>query len=471
MYGPPPDPRETLLLAGPADQPVAWALTLVVGLACLFAASKTRPGLRSPWVITGLTALLTAPAVGLLTEAVLGSFPTVDKEGSLLFYLDGVHVRQLLHPLHAAADPASRLIGVHTGHLWVTQAFDLVLPAHGAMNAHALLNLSLGWGCMALLCRSAGASPALALALGLPFGLGLHVVRDLNWYTIEKSAVFWLPLFGWTWLRAWQEAPCERGTPWAVASGAVYGLMTWMNLYFGLVAAMMGALAVAAELGASLRQHRLRAETRALVLAGAACALPGLLLAGWQAQVMAGGPALATPEQFLWERAALDSVVLWPPAWNRLEPWRALNPVAVFLAGWGAWRGRNRPEVRFCAGAGVLLALVALGPVLWWRGPEPQDGIHNPLFFALWHGVPGFDRVAKPEVVFQGTWMLALTAGAAGLAGLQLRRPRTALAAVVLAWLSLVRTHPVYPPFAVFQASDLDPTWTERAFADPNDAP
>lgn len=415
--------------------------------------------------------LLTAPALGLVSDAVLGSFPTVDKEGSLLFYLDGVHVRQLASPLAAAHDPASRLIGVHTGHLWVTQAFDTVLSPHGAMNAQGLLNLGLGWGCMALLCRTAGASPPLALALGLPFGLGLHVVRDLNWYTIEKSAVFWLPLFFWTWLRAWQQAASPQGLRHAVASGVVYGLMSWMNLYFGLVSAVLGALAVCAELGASLRHRRLRDQTRVLLVASLACAGPGLLLAAWQGHVMSGGPALATPDQFLWERAALDSVVLWPPSWNRLEPWRALNPVACSLALWGTWRGRHRPEVRFFVAAGLLLALVAIGPVLWWRGPVPQEGIANPFFFGLRSLVPGFDRVAKPEVFFEGTWMLTLVAGACGLQGRTFRRPFLALAGVTLAWLILVRTHPVYPPFAAFQPSGLDPDWTQRAFSTPEEAP
>lgn len=468
MYGPPPDPRQALLAAGPLDQPQAWVLTLAVAALLLAWGSRQPPARRNPWLIAGLTLLLTAPALGLVGSAVLGSFPTIDKEGSLLFYLDGVHVRQLVNPLQAAQDPASRLIGVHTGHLWVTQLFDLVLPSHGAMNAQGLLNLGLGWACMTVLCRAAGASPALALALGFPFGMGLHVVRDLNWYTIEKSAVFWLPLFAWCWLRAWQEAGTRAGLVFAALGGAVYGLMSWMNLYFGLVAAALGGLAVAGELGASFVERGLRPRTRTLLLASVACALPGLVLAMWQSHVMAGGPALATPEQFLWGRAALDSVVLWPPAWNRLELWRALNPVAVALAAWGAWRGRRLPLVQFCVLAGVVLAGLSLGPVLLWTSSAPQEGVHNPAYFAAWHLIPGFDRVAKPEVFFEGTWMLALVAGAAGLRDWRPRFPEIALlVAVVAAWLLLVRTHPVYPPFAEFQATDLDPAWKERVFSAP----
>ena len=69
----------------------------------------------------------------------------IDKAGSLLFYLDGVHQRMLLHPWLSPGDPAARLIGVHVGHLWITEIFDLVYSPVGAFNAQALLYPALAW--------------------------------------------------------------------------------------------------------------------------------------------------------------------------------------------------------------------------------------------------------------------------------------------------------------------------------------
>ena len=465
MIGPSPDPRQVLLPAGIADEPVAWAISVGVGLGLALLGVRARgwpEAARGALLCLGLTLALTAPALGWIDAVALGSFPTTDKEGSLLFYLDGVHRRLLFEPLGAAADPAARLIGVHTGHLWVTEAFDLLLSPLGAMNAQGLLNAALGWGCMALLARSLGASAGLALALGLPFGLGLHVMRDLNFYTIEKSAVFWLPLFSWAGLRAWR-----RGERWRWLPALIYGVMSWMNLYLGLVGAALGALAMLAEGGASLRARSLRPETRRLAVACGACAVPGVALALWQHQVMSGGPALATPEQFLWQRAALDSLTLNPPRWNRLELGRALNPVALTLAGLGLWRGRRTGLGRFFCLAGLTLAALSLGPVLWWRGPDPRAGIPNPIYLAAWHTVPGFWRVAKPEVFFEGTWMLALAGGAWGARDRPLWRWEGVVwpALVVAAWLALVRSHPAYPPFAAAQQGALDAGWTERVFS------
>lgn len=465
MIGPPPDPRQVLLPAGIADEPVAWAVSVGVGLALTLVGLRARgwpEAARGALVCFGLTFALTAPALGWVDAAVLGSFPTIDKEGSLLFYMDGVHRRLLFDPLAASGDPAARLIGVHTGHLWVTELFDLVTSPFGAMNAQGLVNAALGWACMALLARALGAPAGLALALGLPFGLGLHVMRDLNFYTIEKSAVFWLPLFAWAGLRAWQ-----RGGRWRWLPAVVYGLMTWMNLYLGLVGAALGALAMFSEGQAAARRRHLRPETRHLAAACLACAAPGLALALWQHHVMSGGPALGTPEQFLWQRAALDSVTLHPAQWNRLELGRALNPVALSLSLLGLWRGRTTGLGRFFLGAGLALAALSLGPVLWWRGPDPEAGIPNPVYFAAWHAVPGFWRVAKPEVFFEGAWMLALAGGAWGCRDRPLWRWERLLwpTLVTVAWLALVRTHAAYPPFAAIQQSALDATWSERAFS------
>ena len=114
MYGPPPT-HASFPALGPRRSAIAWAVTLAVG-ALLLAGWRARPRRAQRAASSGLTVVLTAPALGLLDAGVWGAFPTIDKEGSLLFYLDGVHQRARA-PLDAAGDPASRLIGVHTGTL------------------------------------------------------------------------------------------------------------------------------------------------------------------------------------------------------------------------------------------------------------------------------------------------------------------------------------------------------------------
>ena len=459
MYGPPPDPREVSLDLSVVEAPLPYlGCALVAALLTAVALWRRPPaGVRAGAFILGQVVLLTAPLLFLVPDAVFGAFPTIDKEGSLLFYLDGVHRRVMAAPLDAAADPAARLIGVHVGHLWVTELFDLVLEPLPAFTAQALLYPAFGWGAAALLLHALCGDLRVAVVLGMPFGMGLHVFRDLNWYTIEKAAVGWLALFAWALLRAWR----DRGR-WPWIAGAVYGLMAWMNLYLALVGAALGALALAwVGIGAA-RDAGERRGLRGVLGACAACAAVGLPLALWQHHVMAGGAALGTPEQFLTERAALDGVSVWPPAWNRLELWRALDPVPVgcALLGLGTTLRRD-PRVRFALGAGLALAALSLGPA-----PLPGRDLANPVYMAAWHVIPGFWRVAKPEVFFEGTWLLALGVAAIGLAR---RRPRgrglvLLYAAMATSWLLLTRSHPAYPGFSAPLEARLDPGWQRRVF-------
>jgi hypothetical protein len=441
------------------EAPLPYLGCALVGLALSLFALWRRPpaSLRAGAFILGQVVLLTAPLLFVLPDAVFGAFPTIDKEGSLLFYLDGVHRRVMAAPLEAAADPAARLIGVHVGHLWVTELFDLVLEPLPAFSAQGLLYPAFGWGAAALLLYALCGDVRVAVLLGMPFGMGLHVFRDLNWYTIEKAAVGWLALFAWALLRAWR----DRG-PWPWVAGLVYGLMAWMNLYLALVGAALGALALLWVGAGALRDRAAGSGLRGLGAACLACAAAGLPLALWQHHVMSGGPALGTPEQFLTERAALDGVSLWPLAWNRLELWRALDPVAgiASVVGLGLALRTDR-RVQFALLAGVVLAALSLGP-----DPVPGSGLPNPVYIAAWHVVPGFWRVAKPEVFFEATWLLALGVGAIGLA--RLRPGRATLAALytvmALCWLGLTRTHPAYPAFTQPLETTLDEGWQRRVF-------
>lgn len=387
MYGPPPDPHQVAVTA----PLLGWVVCLAVGLAL----AATR---RRFFVVLGLTLALTAPAAWMVPSAVWGAWPTIDKTGSLTFFAQGVH-RHLF-----GDDPAVRLIGVHLGHLWVTQLFATVLPGFAAMNAQALLNVVLGWYVTAVLFEAGGARRGAALAAALPFGLGLHVFRDITWYTIEKSGVYWLPLYALVLLKRPRWAPL------------VYVGAFFYNVYWGVLCAAIGAVA-------------LRWRPWAVLLSAVA-ALPLVL---WQWQLMHGAQSLGDPQLFLTQRAALDT---WSPLWwNRLEAWRACDPLCFALGVWGL---RRRPVL---AATVVGAALVAVGPV-------------SPLFLVVWKVVPGFWRFAKPEVFFELSW-LGLLYGAA------LEAPRWLAGWVVGFFCLSTRTHPVYPGFSAYEATTLPADWQE----------
>ena len=427
MYGPPPDPAQVIAPTGFADAPLAWIACVTVGLAL---AAFATPRRRLPFVL-GMVIALTTPLAAWLPTYVYGAYPTVDKAGSLAFYLDGVHRRWF-----DLEDPGMRLIGIHVGHLWITAAFDLVMEPFAAMNAQGMLNLVLSWWAAAVLFERWSRSRPIALLLAFPFAMGLHQFRDLNWYTIEKTSLYWLPLYLWALTRAADrdpitdlpQAPGPRLDLVLPAVFAVGAILT--NIYVGILCGLVGALA-------------LTRRDRRLAMAAGISALAVLPLAAWQWALMHGPDALGSPETFLNERAALDTLELWPPRWNRLELARAVNLVGVGLAIAGA-----RQTVRLWVGAAICVAL-ALGPT------------NNPVYLGLYYVVPGFWRVAKPETFFHLGYLLILGAAAVSLARRR-PRPRTvgALALVfVVGWVASVRTHPVYPRFTVPVPVTLSPAW------------
>jgi hypothetical protein len=418
MYGPPPDATQVLI----AVPWTAWAVSLVFGMLMLAAAVRFSGQVRIAFATLAGTTLLTAPMFGMIPVAVIGSYPTIDKAGSLHFFRESVHWH-----LWNAADPAVQLIGVHLGHLWVVELFIWAMPDWAGFNAESFLNLWLAWLCTSkwLQHRSQVRGPrrgavAAAVILAIPFALNLHQFRDINWYTVEKTSIFVLPL--------WLLCVDKRR---ALAAALIGALAMFLNVYMGILIAAMGAWIV---LGAVLRR---RWDGVPQVLATAAGMLPFVM---WQAVLMHGAHAPGSPEAFLHQRAALDVVSIVPWQWNRLEGWRTMNGLVLLLAfSWCVaavrWRVSTRGGSLWALAGALVAVVIALGPT------------GNPLYMALFDYVPGFWRVAKPETFFFIPWLLAVTAAMEAIGPLS-RRGVLLLGVVgVLGWFWGVRAHPVYPNF------------------------
>ena len=439
------------------DMPLAWALCGVLA-AIVLTLARSQPRARLRWaslVATGLAVLLLAPAPVLGPSPWFGAlwwgdFPTIDKAGSFAFFQDGVH--RGAWPWALPRGPAVALIGAHLGHLQQVGWAARWMPDHAAFGLVAVAQPLAGWVCTSLWLRGRGVGPWPALTMGLPFGLGLHVMRDINWYTIEKGAVFWLPL--WLWI----VDGAARRSALAPVAGLTFLWMCWNNLYLGMVAGVVGLGEGLRSMG-RLWQGAPDARRRWAALTLSAMA-PLPLLHAQMALMAEGAPGVGSPARFLTERAALDVVSLWPPRWNRLELWRAVDPTVGLLGLWGApalFRARGGAAHALTCG---LLFGLALGPRLALEpgGPGPE----NPLYALMLQIIPAAWRVAKPEVFAEGALLLLLLS-----AGLHLsKQTRTvqvaALVMVLASWWPLVRAHPAYPGHSLHQSIRLDPAWSDR---------
>lgn len=447
QYGPPVDPRQ-LPLELPLSE--AWPLYLVcvvlgLALSALAWVQRLPQPARAFAFILGQVIVLTAPLTAVLERGVYGAFPTPDKAGQIQFYALGVHETLYLHPLQALDDPGVRLIGVHAGHHWVTALFDLFLDGYGPINAQAILWPTLGWFAAALLLRELSGSWRTAVPFGMPFGMGLHVFRDLNWHTIEKTSVALLALYAWSLLRSHRD-----GGRYRALAPLLFGLMALDNLYLALVGGI-GAATLLLPAWARDRSWIPRGCTRDLAIAVLGSAAVVLPLGAYQAALLSGVEGrLADPDAYLYERAMLDTFSLWPPQWNRLEVWRALNLPLIGLGLGVAWRQRHKPLVQGLSLTAALLFLLALGP-------KPQ-GLWNPVYMGL-RLLPGLWRLATPEVFFEGCYLALLS-----LSSLGPRKPAPVWVypAMVLGWALVVHTHPAFPSFSEFQALELPTDWAER---------
>lgn len=459
MYGPPPDPRQIPLPAGVQDEPFAFALCAVVSLLGLWLSTrKTLPQpVTAGCFITSQVVLLTAPLLGLLNRSVYGSYPTIDKEGSFLFYGEKVHIEMLLAPMSPEATDAAALIGVHVGHLWVSELFDLVLTSHGAFNAQGLVNLLLAWFCSWGLLRSLCGSSAIAIVMGFAYGMQLHIFRDLNWYTIEKSAAFTLPLYLWMLHVQWRNP--RRW--YALLTGVCFAGICWLNLYLGMLCGLFCGFALLSELISRKRKEESLVASN-LMLPTFFSVLLALPLMLWQGWLLRNAPQLASPAEFLWQRAALDTVTLWPLQWNRMEMLAALSPLPLAVAVVGMRRCLTDNIVALAMLCAVVMGALSLGPSL----APPSQSIVNPVYMMTRAVVPGFWRIAKPEVFFFGTWLCMIVIATRQLASMKVEHWKLMVMYVVmvLMWFVLVRGHPVYPSFSNPMESHLTPNWHQQTF-------
>ena len=413
-YGPPPDPTELAYAADFSTVPVAWVLCVGAGLTVAWF------GRRSAFLaVIGLTVALTSPAAALFPSAVWGAWPTIDKAGSLHF----LSLNAQFHSFDPSA-PATQLIGMSMGHLWVTWLFSWFFQAFAASNLHAILNLVLGWWLASRLAVAAGTPERWAIIAGFPMGPGLHLMRDINWYTIEKSGTWTLTLFVLCLVHA--QAGRRR---WIVGAAAAYALAFYYNSYHGVLGALAGA-------GALIVGSR---NTRLAVAASALAALPLLAL-----QLPALRNAQLPPPEAFSIRAALDVVTLAPPEWNRLELWRAVDGIVALAALATVLRAlrfanaTDEPEARRSR-VELLLFVGLLVPAILSLGPT------TPLW-TVFQSLPGMWRFAKPEAFFH-----LVVLGMTVLSGRALHRggwhPRTVLALQIALWIWLVRMHPAYPGF------------------------
>ena len=423
---PPFDPRQILFLPAP----YGYAVSILCGLLIIFAAYHIQRRSLFLYCLGG-SIILTAPLFAYATDAIWGAYPTIDKEGSLLFYRDGVHLR-----MFQFSDPAHRLIGFHVGHLWISQIFDTVVSDWAAFNLQALLNIVLTWWLTTKLLIEMGSKRLWAWLLASQLALHLHIFRDIQFYTIEKSAIYPLPLFWYIYLRTtkgWKYGP--------ISLGLVFLFSSWINLYWGIFQVVLTPLLLWIH-----RKENMKQQCNAILF----CILCGLGIAFYQHSLTIGGPPFAAPEQFSM-RAALDIFSIYPLSWNRLPWFSSISPLLCLGIGYGIKTKELHP--RYIA-IGVFFALLSLGPNI-----TPQ--LPNPLYL-MFQSLPALWRFAKPESLFFISYLVILST----LIHLQLsKRWLYSIALMLLLqWLYCVRSQPEYPPLTQHIESTLPKNWERRIF-------
>ena len=382
--GPPKDAREILFLPTFED----GLLTIALAVGCFIVAYHIWLNHKGVWayrffLLLSVIGLITTPWFGTLTDSVIGAYPTIDKEGSLFFFNQGVHTNWLLHPDTALDNKGLQLIGVHIGHLWLVEIWSWFVSPITAFNIQAMANLILN--CLAAwwwLEDNENNSPEwIGLLTALTLGAQLHVFRDIHWYTIEKSMLFPIFLYWGALNRMEFDAQIRRWIP------ILYTLAILLNFYWGILLGLLTILQVCMR--RSLRQVKLFWP---IALAGCIGIALGLLQMTLQSDTRRFADAAA----FL-TRASLDTFDISNLNWNRMGFWKPINvPICIYF-GW--LMSTKRISIRPIL-IGTIFLVLSIGPMLTTTLPNP---LYNSLSI-----IPGMWRFAKPEIFFFITYAIII---------------------------------------------------------------
>ena len=359
----------------------------MIGLLCLFIAFKQYRQNQGLWkirffVLLGSLSLLTSPWLGSIHKAVIGAYPTIDKEGSLLFFEHGVHHLWFTSPDLPLDETGLTLVGIHVGHLWLTECFSIFAPTFVAFNVQAFTHLLLNT--LAILYWVDGykwirAQEWEKWVVALLLGAQLHVFRDIHWYTIEKSALFPLFLF-WGTLSRQRDGQGNWQLP------LMYLLACLYNFYWAILCPLLVITEYNHLPSAFIERTRL---AKGLVI----CCGIGLVMAILQMTLQTSLHQVATPEKYA-SRAALDVLSLWPVDWNRMGIWRPINLVLLGM-GMSYIRELKSGEQRIPNAKGLIVCSI-FGLILS-LGPFIAPSVPNPIY-SIFQLIPGMWRFAKPEI-------------------------------------------------------------------------
>ena len=358
--------------------------------------------------VLGITALLTAPWVSVLHKAVIGAYPTIDKEGSLLFFEHGVHHLWLTDSSRSLMETGLPLVGIQVGHLWLTQVFAWFVPTFVAFNIQSIVHICLN--VLAVLFwldsfekrsytqRHIQWYEIKSWIVGFIIGAQLHVFRDIHWYTVEKSALFPLFVF-WGILHRLRHKEEHRALHSPIALMTVYTLAGLYNFYWAILLPIL-TLAYVTPTNTKNKQFR-QAIT--------GCIAVGLLLGFGQWSLQSAKFQFAEVSAFK-IRAGLDIFSISTLDWNRMGFWRPINPLILgIVALMGIQNLRKHQSTTTFHNHQDNQSTIAEAKThrrLWWcmalfctlsLGPNLPFEIANPIYKAF-QLLPGMWRFAKPEI-------------------------------------------------------------------------
>jgi len=216
--------------------------------------------------------------------------------------------------------------------------------------------------------------------------------------------------------------------------GIVFFIVTWINVYWGILSTILGVCYGAASL--------IKKNNQGNLLKGIASCIPfGIFIAVIQLALMSKNIVLGSKEDFL-IRASLDTFDIVNFEWNRMGLWRAINPVILICSLMGIWKKKVPKRILIIA---ILFLLLSIGP-------EPSPTIKNPIYLFLGI-IPGFWRFAKPEIYF------LISYGCLCVAAVQIELSKPILILISLIWLVGLYSSEAFPYLTVFIESSLSPNW------------